>query len=245
MLNICVCDDSAEFIKMFVGQLDSMCKKYLSGDLKYTLSGAFNTASDALEHLKNSEIDLLFLDIDMPEMNGFDLAKRVSAKNPDVMIVFVSAHDHYVFEVFEFSPFAYLRKTKISEELPGILKRIDERVSQRNVRIEIDSVNGHISVPINDILYITSAGNYYTVITSGGAGKITCRGALASVEKYLIKYDFFRIHAAYIVNMDHIQSVRNNEITVGAYSEVIPISQRRLASFRKAYAAFTMRRFDI
>ncbi len=231
-------------MRVFISQLDFMCKKCFSKDLKYTLSGAFNTSSDVLEHLKDSEIDLLFLDIDMPGLSGFDLARRVSAKNPDVMIVFVSGHDHYVFEVFEFSPFAYLRKTKILQELPGILKRIDERVSQKNVRTEIDSVNGHISVPVNDILYITSAGNYYTVITNGG-DRITCRGTLTSVEKSWTKYDFFRVHAAYIVNMDHIQSVRNNEITVGAYSEVIPISQRRLASFRKAYAAFTIRRFDI
>lgn len=244
MLNICVCDDSIEFIRVFVNQLDFMCKKFFSKDIKYALRGAFNTASEVMNYLNDSEIDLLFLDIDMPEMNGFDLAKRVYAKNPEIMIIFVSGHDHYVFEVFEFSPFAYLRKTKILEDLPRILNRIDESVARKNIRMEMDTVKGHISVPVKDVLYIKSDGNYYTIITCAG-DKIICRGTLSSAEKYWTNYDFFRVHAAYIVNMDHIQSFRNNELTIGAYNEVIPISQRRLASFRKAYATFTMRRFDI
>lgn len=244
MLNICVCDDSIEFIRVFVNQLDYMCKKCFSKGLNYALCGEFNTASEVMNYLEDSKIDLLFLDIDMPEMNGFDLAKRASAKNPEIMIVFVSGHDHYVFEVFEFSPFAYLRKTKILEDLPGILDRIDKNVAQRNVRVETDTVKGHISVPVKDVLYIKSDGNYYKIITDAG-DKIICRGTLSSAEKQWTKYDFFRVHAAYIVNLDHIQSVRNNELTVGIYNEVIPISQRRLASFRKIYAAFTMRRFDI
>lgn len=244
MLNICVCDDSIEFIRVFVNQLDFMCRKYFSKNLQYTVCGAFNTASEVLNYLDNSEIDLLFLDIDMPEMNGFDLAKRVSVKNPEIMIVFVSGYDHYVFEVFEFSPFAYLRKMKILEDLPRILKRIDEIAARKNIRLEIDTVKGHISVSVKDVLYIKSDGNYYTIITRAG-DKIICRGTLTSAEKHWINYDFFRVHAAYIVNLEHIQSVRNNELTVGIYNEVIPISQRRLALFRKIYAAFTMRGFDI
>ena len=244
MLNICICDDSIEFIRVFVNQLDFMCKKYFSKDIKYELCGAFNTASEVMNYLNDSEIDLLFLDIDMPEMNGFDLAKRVSAINPDVMIVFVSGHDHYVFEVFEFSPFAYLRKTKILEDLPGILKRIYEAVARKNIRMEIDTVKGRTSIPVKDVLYMKSEGNYYAIITYVG-DKIVCRGTLSYIEKELGEYDFYRVHAAYIVNMDHIQSFRNNELSIGVYNEVIPISQRRLASFRKAYAAFTIRRFDV
>lgn len=244
MLNICVCDDSIEFIRVFVNQLDFMCKKYFSKDTEYSVCGAFNTASEVINYLNNSKIDLLFLDIDMPEMNGFDLAKRVSAINPEMLIVFVSGHDHYVFEVFKFSPFAYLRKTKILQDLPEILGRIDECIARNNIRMEIDTVNGHISVPVKDVLYIKSKGNYYTVVTGTG-DKIICRGTLSNAEKCWTRYDYFRVHAAYIVNMDYVQSVRNNELTIGAYNEVIPISQRRLASFKKAYATFTMRRFDI
>lgn len=244
MLNICICDDSTEFIRAFNKQLAFMCKNYFSKDIKYSICGAFNTASDVIDYLESSNIDLLFLDIDMPEINGFDLAKHATMINPEIMIVFVSGHDQFVFEVFKFSPFAYLRKTMILEDLPEILKRINEFICRKNIRLDIDTVNGHISIPVKDVLYIESDKNYYTIITCT-EDKIKCRGTLSDAEKVWANFDFFRVHSAYIVNMDYIQSVRRNQLTIGAHKVVIPIAQRRLATFRKSYAAYTMRRFEV
>jgi len=244
MLKVCVCDDSVEFVRIFINQFDFVCKRVFSDYIKYDFIGAFNSASEVLDYMNKSTVDLLFLDIDMPEMNGFELAKKVTKINPNVMIVFVSGHDHYVFEVFEFSPFGYLRKAKIMDELPVLVKRIKETVERKSVRVDLDTVKGQVSIAVKDVVYIKSEGNYYKIIFNSG-DSILCRGTLSSIEKIWTQYDFFRVHAAYIVNLDFIQSVRNNELIVGEYSEVIPISQRRLASFRKEYAAFTLRRFDI
>ena len=244
MLKICVCDDSVEFIRVFVNQLDFVCERVFSDYIKYEFAGAFNNPTELLNYINKTSVDLIFLDIDMPGMNGFELAKKVSILNPDVMIVFVSGHDHYVFEVFEFSPFGYLRKAKIMDELPSLIKRVKETVIRKNIRIDLDTVKGHVSIVVKDVVYIKSEGNYYKIIFNSG-DSLLCRGTLSSIEKIWTINDFFRVHAAYIVNLDYIQSVRNNELTVGEYKEVIPISQRRLASFRKEYAAFTLRRFDI
>lgn len=243
MLNICVCDDSTEFIRAFTKQLRLMCNKYFSKEIQYTICGAFNSASDVINYIEDSTIDVLFLDIDMPEINGFDLAKHVSMINPEAMIVFVSGHDHFVFEVFKFSPFAYLRKTKVLEDLPEILKRIDEYIYRKNIRIDVETIYGQLSVPVKEVLYIESDRNYYTIITRT-EDKIMCRGTLSSAEKSWREFDFYRVHSAYIVNLDHIQSVRKNELTIGTHNAVIPIAQRRLANFRKVYAAYTMRRFE-
>ena len=244
MLSICVCDDSFEFVRVFVNQLEYFCEKCFQQEIEFNICGAFNSAEDVINYLQNSKTDVLFLDIDMPGMSGFELAKKVELINPEVMIIFVSGHDHYVFEVFEFFPFAYLRKSKTTEDLPGVLRRIREKVVQKNVREEVYTINGKISLPVSDVLYIKSEGNY-CIIKSKNGDRFACRSTLSNAEKIWTNYDFFRVHAAYIVNMNHIQSVRNNEITIGEYNEVIPISQRRLASFRKTYAAFTMRRYDI
>ncbi len=244
MLKICVCDDSVDFINVFSKQLKSLCKKYFSQNTEYDICGIFNSAQEVLDYMNKSRIDILFLDIDMPEINGFKLSKLVTNINPDIMIVYVSGHDHYVFEVFEFSPFAYLRKTKISEDLPGILMRIDEQALRRNVRLELESIYGHVSVAVKDILYISSDRNYYIVKTLSGK-EIRCRGSLTSVEEKLKGCDFFRVHAAYIVNLEYIQSVGDKELKVGECNEAIPISQRKLSAFRKGYATFVIRRFNI
>lgn len=243
-MNICVCDDDMEFVRVFVNLISFWCESCLPKGVEYNICETFNRALDVIDHLRETKIDVLFLDIDMPEMNGFDLAKRVEEIDSDVMIVFVSGYDHYVFEVFEFFPFAYLRKSKISEELPRVLHRIGDRIVQRDIKMNVYTVEGQLSVAVNDVLYIMSEGNY-NIIKRCHGDTLMCRGTLSGIEKKWSEYGFYRVHAAYIVNMDQIQSVRNNALTIGEDKEVIPISQRRLASFRKAYAAFTIRRLDV
>ena len=65
------------------------------------------------------------------------------------------------------------------------------------------------------------------------------------MKKLWGKYDFYRIHSAYIVNMEHIQSIYDNQIIIGTDNEKLPIAQRRLSAFRKAYSKFTLRKFNI
>jgi DNA-binding LytR/AlgR family response regulator len=222
----------------------AMCGEYFSKDMEYTLCGVYNNPFDVVNHLRKSKIDLLFLDIDMPEMNGFDLARRVSSINPEIMIVFISAYDQFVFQSFKYSPLAYLRKSRISEELPNILKRVDENAARKSSLVQLDAVDGYSSLPAKDILYIRSVGNYYIITTSSGE-KIRCRGTLYDAEKLLTGYDFFRVHSAYIVNMDNIRSIREKELTVVASGEVIPIAQRRRSPFKKAYESYVMSRLEI
>ncbi len=244
MLHISICDDSIEFIRVFENQLKSLCKKHFLNQFEYEICDVFNSAEGVLDYLNKGKIDVLFLDIDMPGMNGFELAKRLALINPDIMIIFVSAHDHYVFEVFEFFPFAYLRKNKITEELPAILDRIGKRVYEKSVMISLDTTEGTATINVYDVSYIKAQKNYYSVETERGKS-YTCRGTLSQAEKIWSEYDFYRIHSAYIVNMEHIQSICDNQIIIGLNKEKLPIAQRRLASFRKAYSEFTLRKFNI
>lgn len=244
MLHISVCDDSVEFIRVFENQLKYLCKKHFSNQFEYEICDVFNSAEGVLKYLNKEKIDVLFLDIDMPGMNGFELAKRLTVINPDIMIVFVSAHDHYVFEVFEFFPFAYLRKNRIAEELPTILDRIRKRVYEKSIIISLDTTEGIVTVNVYDVSYIKAQKNYYSVNTENGRCYI-CRGTLSHIEKIWCEYEFYRIHSAYIVNMEHIQSISDNQIIIGLNKEKLPIAQRRLAAFRKAYSEFTLRKFNI
>ena len=172
------------------------------------------------------------------------MAKRLTAINPNIMIVFVSAHDHYVFEVFEFFPFAYLRKNRIAEELPAILERIKKRALDQSMKISVETTLGPALINVYDVNYIKAQKNYYLIVTEGKK-TITCRGTLSEAEKVWSKYDFFRIHSAFIVNMEQVQSIIDNHVLVGTTNEKLPIAQRRLSAFRKQYSEFTLRKFNI
>lgn len=243
MIHIYVCDDSIEFRRMFDQTLSKLIPVCFSKTLDYKIEDSVGNGEQLLKRMETKPMDVVFLDIDMPEINGFELAKQIIAKNKDVIIVFVSGYDHFVYQVFEFSPFAYLRKSHILDELPSVLMRISDKFDYDNRTVSLLSVAGNIKLDTRNIVYISSEGNYYIVQTIMGSCK--CRGALNEIEGFFSNFDFYRIHSAYIVNLNHIQRVGQNEVFVTNLKNPLPIAQRRLSGFRAAYSEFTIRSFNL
>ena len=235
MKAICV-DDEAKTLQYTVDQ----CRKLAQMDL---VEG-FTEALAALEWLKNNSVDIAFLDIDMPGIGGLELAKRMMLKNENTVIVFVSGYDHYVYEVFEFSPFAFLRKDRIFNELPKTLSRIADRFDKANTDVKIMTVDGICTICARDVMYVSTKGNYYTCFFKNDT-HLTCRGTLNDAEQIFCQFDFIRVHAAFLVNLHHIQKYEKSHLYVGSDSIKIPIAQRRLVEFKQAYAQYTMRSFQI
>lgn len=244
MITIAICDDSSEFRRLFENAVIKYTKDIFPQSLQNIKIADFDQSKKVLEFLEKESIDILFLDIDMPGMSGLELAKRLSWKNANTIIVFVSGYDQFVYEVFEFSPFAFLRKDRILDELPRTLARIAEKFEKKNTDIELSTIDGTCTVCARDTLYIESKGNYYSCIEKSGK-EFVCRGTMSDAEKLFEKHDFFRVHSAYLVNLHHIQRSDKYDVYVGMNMIRIPIAQRRLADFRHAYAEFTMRRVHL
>ena len=244
MLTIAICDDSTEFRRIFKNAINKLTKEIFPESLQNLVLVDFSQSKKVLNYLETDSIDILFLDIDMPEINGLELAKQLVWKNLDTVIVFVSGYDKFVYEVFEFSPFAFLRKDRIFDELPKTLARIAEKFEKKSTYVEIATVDGACTIFARDILYIKSKGNYYCCYDKSGK-ELVCRATLSEAESLFYKYDFFRVHSAYIVNLYHIRRIDKSDLYVGLNNEKIPIAQRRLADFRKVYAEFTMRNFQL
>lgn len=124
------------------------------------------------------------------------------------------------------------------------MARIAEKLEKKSTDIEIATVDGTCTICARDILYIKSKGNYYYCYDKAGK-ELVCRGTLSEAETQFGKYDFFRVHSAYLVNLYHIRKIDRSDLYVGLNNEKIPIAQRRLADFRKVYAEFTMRNFQL
>lgn len=244
MLRIALCDDKREFLKPFSEIVHGHCKEVFHKDMKCVVGPLFDSAPKVLEFLKTNHIDVLFLDIDMPGMSGFELAKIICKDYPKVLIVFVSAYDNFVYDAFEFSPFAYLRKNHLETELANVISRIQDRVTASSQTMYLMSKDGEAAVLVKDILYFESVKNYYKAYMVGGK-TYECRGTITELEQDLGAFGFFRIHSAFLVNMEHVSCIEKNRSLVLSNDTALTVAPRRMQSFKDAYMEYTRRFFGV
>ena len=120
-MKIAFCDDNSEFLLLLNEIVTKECQKTSHLNEEIELGYAFGSGKELIEYISENHVDVVLLDIDMPNMNGFEVAKLLCDEYKDIKIVFMSAYDNLVYSTFEFYPFAYLRKSHITC-VPNILK---------------------------------------------------------------------------------------------------------------------------
>lgn len=239
MINIVFCDDNAQFLITLKALVERECLKQIPESEDYTVGPALGSGKELIEHIKKNHVDVLMLDIDMPDLNGFEIAKLLCQEYKHIKIVFMSAYDNLVYSTFEFYPFAYLRKSHISTEFPKILKRLLEKIREPERQLTLATTTGFKKIDVNSITYIESKRNYYSVHLIQGR-EYLCRGTLTEFEREVEKFDFYRIHSAYLVNFDHVEKMLENGFVLVSNNS-LPIAQRRMQAFKKAYMSFIRR----
>lgn len=241
MLTIAVCDDNAQFAKILAQKLRSLCAYTLPEQAECRIAPIFSSGAQVLEYIKEHTVNILFLDIDMPGMSGFELAEKLRAFSPDTVIIFVSAYEEFVYSSFEYCPFRFLRKTHLSQELPSTFRKAIEKCLIDKEIITLDTVDGEVILRLKEIIFFEGQKNYYIAHTESGAD-YKCRGTMDSVEKLLAERDFFRVHAAFIVNEEHIENIDNSGFIVMKNKKAISVSKRRMSAFKDSYMKFLRRR---
>ena len=241
MLTIAVCDDNPQFAKLLAGKLRQLCAYSLPDRIVCQVEHPFHSADEVLHYLSVRSIHILFLDIDMPEVSGFKLAETLKDRYPETIIIFVSAYDNFVYSSFEYSPFRFLRKSHLEEELTVTFQKVIEKCILDDETMTFQTTEGEVILRLRDILYIEGDKNYFVIhsITTD----YRCRGTMTAAEEMTAKYDFFRIHSAYIVNLEQIDRIDDTGIVRMKNGNALEISRRKVAAFRDAYMQFTRRRF--
>ncbi len=185
-------------------------------------------ALEAFEYLQKEEVDLIFLDLNMPKLKGFDFLKTL--KTPPKVIV-TTAYQEYALEGYELSVSDYLLKPFGFERfLKAINKIFSGNSTQHQIlntnntiskRIFLQTNKKYIQVVTDTILYIESAGNYTKVVTI--AETITIREKVSSLLELLPKEDFIQVHKSFAVAIKHIKSIEGNQIFIADYT--IPIGR--------------------
>jgi DNA-binding LytR/AlgR family response regulator len=206
-------------------------KKYIASVHSLELAGSCVDAVEALNILQKQSVDLLFLDIQMPQILGTDFIRTL--RNPP-KVIFTTAFRKYAVEGFELDAVDYLLKPISFDRFLKAVNKVMQ-TSLKDVTVEIES-NGKINdtvhinfrsdrkmikVALNDILYIESIKDYIKVITT--TGTVITKQSISSVEEMLPKEKFVRIHRSYIVSVNKIESY-NHELVWIAKQE-LPISR--------------------
>jgi len=200
------------------------------------LRGKFSNALMVNEYLRTNSADLIFLDINMPDINGIELAK--SLENPP-KIIFTTAHSQYAIDGYKVNAIDYLLKPIEYENfLQAVIKANDFINKERLLKTEIKNTDDylfiksgqrHIRVNFNDIKYIEAQKEYVNInLINSDPVKTLIR--LKNIEDILPKSNFMRIHRSYIVNLNHIVTVEHNRIIYNS-KEFIVVSDTYLNKF--------------
>ncbi|MFZ5552606.1 MAG: LytR/AlgR family response regulator transcription factor [Bacteroidota bacterium] len=185
-----------------------------------------SSAMEAFNVLKAEEIDLIFLDVDMPKMSGIDLIKALEVLP---QIILITSHAEYAVESYEYDvtdfivkPISNTRFLKAVEKAKKNIARpseITHGATAKTLFIKTDS--RLVQVHTKNILYIEALGNYVNVYTT--AGKYIVLSTMKDIESRLTPPDFMRVHRSFIVRLDKIESIEDNFITINQKN--IPIGK--------------------
>ena len=157
-MRIILCDDDTVFTQVFEKRLLTVFKKY--GITPEIVSA--HTGVEALREITRRPTDVLFLDIDMPEKDGFSVAEELSAMPSKPLIIFLSGMEDLVYQSFAFQPFWFLRKTHL-EELPQVTEKMLQILNSRQIHYTVTMNGSSTRIPITEIAYFESQGHYIVV----------------------------------------------------------------------------------
>ncbi len=227
-MQIAICDDEKEFRDALKNKLIAYKReKRIQIDIYEFENGSRLLQSDIV-------FDMVFIDYQMPGLNGLETAKALRLKNCICSIIFITSYPEFVFESFEVQPFRFFIKPLKENDLHSALNHY---LQQQKLLCPIVVVDEGERKTINseNILYLEGDGKYCIIRTTDNV--VRSSKTLAKVQQELPQHCFYRIHRSYVVNMYCISSVKGNEILL-INGEKALISRTHTADFKKVYKDF-------
>lgn len=197
--------------------------------------GTFTSGADLFSFLKQNTVDLLFLDIELNEELGFDIAAKLKEEKPELMLVFLTGHSSYAIDGYGFQPLNFLTKpineSKLLQTINEAEKRICSATTQQTERIMLRMKQGHQIVDVQKLCYFELRNRKtYMVMTDGEQ----CIGnyAIRNLEEIMKPYGFFCCHQSFVVSLAKVVRIQDSgvqlyEAVLEGRSETVPISRHR------------------
>lgn len=202
----------------------------------------FQKSLDLFDFLKNEAVDLLFLDIELEDEFGLDVAKKIRKQYPHSLIVFFTGHASYAIDGYDFQPVSFLTKPINHEKLEKTIENVRERLAQNqkkreSIQLMFKCMKGYQMIRVKEIYYIEHRNRKNYLITKDHEQRIA-NYTVKELEKMLEPYGFFCCHQSFIVALDKIKRINEVErqvytLTLQDKEEVIPISRNKYEELRE------------
>ena len=183
-----------------------------------------NTYRDALCFPINTNFDVLFLDIDMPQVSGLELAKKYKKRHQNALIIFITSHNELVYKACNIHPFDFIRKENLDKEMPDVLEEINYQLSHLHPSVTF-YINGNAYVLRKELILYCESFNHQTEIHFD-TSSITVNMQLGDVEKTIDSNHFKRVGRSYLVNMKKVTKLEGTTLYISEHHQ-IPISRRK------------------
>lgn len=212
----------------------NLLESYVNKTPFLTLAGKYSSAVQAMKELPGKQVDLLFLDIQMPELNGLEFSKMV---NPHTRIVFTTAFGQYAIDGYKVNALDYLLKPiSYVDFLQAANKAVQWFELLQQPKDEIDSIFVKseyklVQIELKNILYIEGLKDYIKIYEEGNSKPILSLMSMKAMEEMLPASRFMRVHRSYIVQKDKIRIIDRGRIVFG--KTYIPVSDSYKQTFQE------------
>lgn len=229
MIRTIAIDDEPLALQLVSGYIEK------TPDLK--LVGRFDNPVDASEFISRNEVDLIFVDIQMPDLSGIEFTRLIE-KGPKV--VFTTAYEKYALEGYKLEVTDYLLKPFSYEEFLSAVGKVRKQLrleEKASVKVEANSQFLFLKsdykirrINFNDILYIEGLKDYVKVFVVNSPKPVLSLSSLKQLESKLPVQKFMRVHRSFIVNLEKIETIERSRIVFG--KEYIPVSEQYKEKFQ-------------
>jgi DNA-binding LytR/AlgR family response regulator len=229
MIQIAICDDSLDDMNRIAGKLAALSP----------FEGQFSvhTYSGGKELLAAPErpFDLIFLDIQMPQIDGYETARKIRETDQNTVLVFLTGIVIPSADAFKVTPFRYLLKQLPENQFETELMEIFTEVNRKRQYITVKSGPDLMRINVDSILYLTIANRSVDIVTDNGTWNV--RQKIGEMYPLVAPHGFGYCHKSYLVNFNRILTISGNTVVMES-GAILPISQPKAKQFRQEFVRF-------
>lgn len=238
-MKIAICDDDL----LMCGKIETIIYKSCKDGQIQVECEVFDDGAELLSKVMDMyEYQIYVLDIEMPQIDGLEVARRIRQKSDHAIIIFITSHRELMQEAFEVLAFNYLVKPLEDERVAQVLLKAIDYVVKRKREYIFKNGKATQVIIYEKILYFESQKRKMLIHTVNG--KYECYASIKETLNQLDLKQFTRIHASYIVNMEQVKTTIASEIELQT-GEYIPISKKYCRGFNDAYREFILKRMKL
>ena len=213
-------------------------KYFVTNFSSIKIDGEFEDSLKALKYIQKNTIDVIFLDINMPQLDGLTLSRVINTLTPKPILVFISAHKEYALDAFQVAAFDYILKPYSEERIVSTLNRLEgcKTAVCTNHKLSLWKNDKLYVVNMEDIYYCQSDEHEVIIYTKHQAYKMT--STMNSFYEKLPEKSFFRCHRSYIINLDKVIEIipwfnSTYMVKLDGLDSEIPVSRQNIAQFKQ------------